>query len=150
MHKDVKAIIVALMCMISFLFIVNNNVYASDAFSGHIYKVNETTKYDDGSTGTKINEYWVFGNNNQLLITRDKNTVRFIKNHKELIDSVIESQNNYREKESYTYELNGNNLKVTSSEGLTLADTSVNGSKINKCTVPNETYKENLSFKGVG
>lgn len=150
MHKNIKAIIVTLMCIVSFLFIINNNVYASDAFSGHIYKVNETIKYDDGSTGSKINEYWVFGNNNQLLITRDKNTVRFIKNHRELIDSVIESQNNYREKESYTYELNGNNLKVTVNTGRTLADTSVNGSKINKCTVPNETYKENLSFKGVG
>lgn len=150
--KKYFEIIIALLMVIGVTTIPNDvHAMTTQNLSGHIYKVTDKTKYDDDSVkGSRFNYYWIFGNNNQVLITQDRNTVKFIKSNKTLLDSMIESQNNYREKEAYNYTFDGNALKVTTDKGKMLADTTVSNYKINKCTVAeDDDIKNEMTFKEV-
>lgn len=125
------------------------SVHASDDLSGHAYTITTKSKFDDGTTGSSYKQYIIFGNNGQAFVG-GSNTVKYLLKHKNLIDNFIESQNNYREKETHNYTLNGNQLSITTNDGTVIANTTIdNGSKINKSINNDDGHKEIVKFSEV-
>lgn len=151
MRRRLKYLLLISMALILAVCLRETDVKASDELSGHFYKVSLKTEYDSDSIKPRTSQaYWIFGNNGQVFITSDKKLTEYLLKNKNLIADFIESQNNYREKESHNYTINGDQLNVSTNSGTVLANTSVGKNlQIRKTVNSEDSYKEVLTFKEV-